>query len=170
VKHDNNELSKEVENLSEELEKSNNKSEDMFRIFFNESNITLCARDGKTLTAPVGGNFRLEVSARAKGGLYAKENIFKLKKNNYFLDGGTVKVSKKEMLKSSLVKCFPSDPRNVLDCVDVVHVMIVKLDEGDEIAAIEEERHAGRVVEKSICMQKTDLSIPDGLESVIVTH
>ena len=118
------------------------------------------------MISPVGGIFTLEITARAKGGLYAEENIFKVKRNNNLLDGGIVKVSKKEMLKDNLVKCFPSDPRNVLDCVEVVHVMIVKLDEGDEIAAIEEERHAGRVVKTNICLQKTELQIPDGLESV----
>ena len=170
VKDENVKLSSNITNMAEELRKSNQKSKDMFSIFFKESNITLCSKDGNKVISPVGGIFKLEITARAKGGLYADENIFKIKKNNNLLAGGIVKVSKKEMVKDNLVKCFPSDPRNVLDCVVVDHVMIVKLDEGDEIAAIEEDRHAGRVVKTNICLQKTELQIPDGLESVIITH
>merc|ERR1712217_416203 len=63
MKQESKELSSNVSDIAKELRKVKDNYKDMFRVFFTESNITLCARDGKTLATPVGGVFKFKISA-----------------------------------------------------------------------------------------------------------
>jgi len=171
IKRVNARLSDNMTQLAEQQEKSIAERRHLFKIFFIESNTTLCSQDRKTLISPVKDTFKLEIKAVAKGHLYAGETIFKVVKNSMMLNGGSVKVTQNSLEKNNLVKCVPSDPRNIRECIMLKHDMLLELDEGEELRVEEVPfLHVGRLIDITICMTKSKINIPLGLYSVNVTH
>lgn len=89
------------------------------------------------------------------------------------VEGGVLRVDEEKATKS--VKGWIKELRKTKDMkkvreVQVERMLLVKLQEGDEVRAVEEKQVEGRLRSRTLCLEWSREEVPAGRQSVILTH
>ena len=155
-----------VENITEEIRNIKVNYVNQMKGFLLEANLSLCLENGRKLTVPVEGNYKLFVTLLVKGHIYPGEDIASIKLSNTTLPGGVIKITEDEANSSDKVACYSS--AKTAECHEVKHAMIINIKSEDEINIIHHQKHS--IEDNKMCLKYTDVNLPMGVISTILSH
>ena len=154
-----------VENITAEIKNLKENYVSQMKGFLLEANLSLCLENRRKLTVPVAGNYKLFVTLSVMGHIYPGEDIASIKLSNSSISGGNIKISKDEA-DSPKVACNTS--AKTRECYEVQHAMIIHINTEDEINISYNQKHS--IENNKMCLKYTDVSLPGGVISTVISH
>jgi hypothetical protein len=160
-----------IQFLTEQLNKTRGQNAAMFRLVLKEANLTLCSdeTDGE-VTVPTAGVFRLKFSALVSnmtGQIYKGVKLFSLQRNGEDVEGGEAGVPGRNETAHPIQELV--DPNAECSECRVLRILLLRLEAGDTVRAAAVSPGA-RVTTSRLCLTRSGLTLPEGRDSVTLTH